>query len=826
MILIFRLILLGLSLAVTTTVAAGAAPFLLSHSEASTKLDSFVSYTEITGPDTESIPTAFPHSGSNGSLSLGFSSSVFWLRFDLVNSDSIPWRGVLVVGYPALDDLRLVATEAAGIVAIQEAGDSLPQSRRSIKYHDPAFSVLVPPATTKTFYLRVRSTSSLNLPLVLWQEPAFADFARNEQSIFTTFYGGVLTIVAFNLMLFFVTRERLFINYVASQLTILLFNVSLSGYGIQFLWPNSPWLANTSIYFFGAVSATFFCIFSNSFMGLRQSAPRWSRTIDLFAIGNFGVAALSLFSVAAAVRPFLLSISVCSMGVMICAVREVFRKNRAAVFYCLASGLYLFSTLLRSATSLGMVHETALTPYYTQIGQVIETLLFSLGIGARYNDVKKEQFLLRRKMAEQAAESQRNLALIAQIKALDLQKTAFFRNISHELRTPLTLIMSPLELLGMRLPGMKEVEVASRNARRLLRLVNQLLDFQKAVAGRIDVHLESVDLVVFLGRCASYFESTCENNGIHFVLRAPEKAAVGPGIFIAADPDALEKVVFNYLSNAYKYTPRGGTIELSLTAVDDAATISVRDSGPGISAKGQQMLFQVFSHGVDGKTTKHEGTGIGLALTKELAGQMQGTVGVTSDGQNGSVFWVTFPRRSLPNLPVPSAHSTPTMASTPPVDLSWAVLQSSSEGGEDPIIDELTTGELILVADDNRDMRAHVRQMLRARGYRTAAASNGAEALERIRQLTPDLVVTDWMMPFLSGPELLQAMNVDPLLNTIPVVLLTAKAGDESRALALADGAVGYLGKPFSEVELISLVRNLLRLKKALAEQTSPLRAA
>ena len=202
------------------------------------------------------------------------------------------------------------------------------------------------------------------------------------------------------------------------------------------------------------------------------------------------------------------------------------------------------------------------------------------------------------------------------LQELDRQKTHFFQNVSHELRTPLTLILNPLdEMTREGSVDMKYVDVASKNARRLLRLVNQLLDFQKLSAGKKEWKLVPIDLVRFVESCAEYFSPACVAQGIHFQLRVPQDDAVT----VAGEADALEKIVFNYLANALKYAPAGGHIEMSLERAGGRARLAVKDDGPGLSEEGKAKLFKLFSQADGG--AEHAGTGLGLALVKELAGR-------------------------------------------------------------------------------------------------------------------------------------------------------------------------------------------------------------
>mgnify|MGYP002883542682 CR=1 FL=1 len=692
----------------------------------------------------------------------------------------------------------------------------------------------------------------------------------------------------------------------------------------------------------------------------------------------------------------------------------------------------------------------------------------------RESDQAREEAEKLRRKAENQAEK---------LKELDMAKTTFFQNVSHELRTPLTLILNPLEHLTRKIPNDKDARVAAKNSKRLLRLVNQLLDFQKLEAGKKELKLSPVNLRQFINVCADYFSAACTYKKINFqvTMNGEKLDSSSQPIWVMGEIDSLEKITFNFLVNALNYTPHEGSIELGLDRIENQIKIRVTDSGPGISAEDQTKLFEVFSQ-VDGSTTRtHEGSGLGLALAKYLAQEMDGDVGVDSDTGKGSTFWASFselieakpPVRVLivekdqlllqnlmdeiaeqlkltpdeiygtntaeqameylskksagcvitdydlpdqngldlmseisKNFPEAyrvlitadidfglvergindhlvhqlfhktndndqlinnlvnivrantSDHNQMLTQNTPVIDLlivdddprildtltalffdqlpagkdhmkvtdnahdavnimknhavrcvvsdyqigaddgltllediskkypetkkilitgqadidimqravnagavdqvfykpmdhndfvhavqefinqshivkkqtttdfavkPWLIPESAvhSQNGDpestEPSTEDTDTdynnNALVLVVDDLDDMRDLIKTDLKARHYRVITAKNGEEALDMARQYLPDLIITDWMMPVMDGPTLITKINEDSELNATPTILLTAKSDEDSRMLGTETGADGFLGKPFNDKELTSLVKNLLSLK-------------
>ena len=437
-----------------------------------------------------------------------------------------------------------------------------------------------------------------------------------------------------------------------------------------------------------------------------------------------------------------------------------------------------------------------------------------------YAELSSQEALRQKAKAETArldAEELREAAEshAEELKALDKQKTAFFQNMSHELRTPLTLILGPLENAVETDQANEDIVVATKNARRLLRLVNQLLDFQKLEAGKKAFALEPVNINRFTHVLGDYFASACSSKAIDFhVTRDGKRLDPELVVPIMGETDSLEKVAFNFLSNALKYTPRGGRIELGLEAPmpGESAKLYVQDSGPGISEEGQASLFQVFSQVEGGTTREYEGTGLGLALAKNLVERMGGQVGVESTLGEGSRFYASFPVLD---------GDFDTMDEAAEFKARTWMLEDAGETGIETDVEEEPAdtseiegqGQLVLVVDDLQDMRNLIGSALKKRGYRVLKAANGAQGYDVIRDRKPDLVISDWMMPKMTGPDMLAKMRENPDVAGTPFILLTAKSDQESKLIGTEIGADIFLGKPFNDQELGSAVRNLLGLK-------------
>ena len=411
---------------------------------------------------------------------------------------------------------------------------------------------------------------------------------------------------------------------------------------------------------------------------------------------------------------------------------------------------------------------------------------------------------------------------------IDRAKTSFFSNVSHEFRTPLTLMLGPLEdELGERerLPQARRerIETAHRNGLRLLKLVNVLLDFARIEGGRVQAHFEPTDLAALTAELARNFQSAMQRGGLKFTVECP---ALPEPLYV--DREMWEKIVLNLLSNAFKHTFQGG-IAVRLAWLDHGVQLTVEDSGVGIPADEIPHLFRRF-HRVKGAASRtHEGTGIGLSLVRELVQTHAGLIRAESELGKGSRFIVTL-KAGTAHLPADQVGTTGDLTARSRAAeayvqeaLRWLPApHAASAAGEvlamgsdalGPVRVQAGPRARILWAEDNRDMRHYVARLL-GRSYEVLAVPDGQAALEAALSSPPDLVLSDVMMPGLDGFSLLKALRADERTRHLPVILLSARAGEESAVEGLGAGADDYLVKPFSARELMARVRAHLELAR------------
>jgi signal transduction histidine kinase len=415
---------------------------------------------------------------------------------------------------------------------------------------------------------------------------------------------------------------------------------------------------------------------------------------------------------------------------------------------------------------------------------------------------------------------------------IDRAKTAFFSNVSHEFRTPLTLMLGPLHDLLAQSPGAlppaarEQIELAIRNGARLLRLVNTLLDFSRIEAGRAQAVFQATDLAGLTSELASVFRSATEKAGLRLTVQCSD---LGEPVYV--DREMWEKIVLNLISNAFKFTFEG-EIAISMERAGNFAELRVRDTGVGIPPEAIPRLFERFHRVPNTRSRTYEGTGIGLALVQELVKLHGGFIRVESTLGKGSTFVVSVPfgqeqRASTPPEGARNLAST-AVGAKPFVEEALRWLPDSARAEDNVLGDELLPAARppavpggvrprVLVADDNADMRQYLARLL-GEYYEVEAVADGQAALDAVRERLPNLILSDIMMPSVDGFQLLEAIRADERTRTIPVVLLSARAGEESRVEGMEAGADDYLIKPFSSRELLARLSARLEIARLQGE--------
>ncbi len=409
--------------------------------------------------------------------------------------------------------------------------------------------------------------------------------------------------------------------------------------------------------------------------------------------------------------------------------------------------------------------------------------------------------------AQEVGEANRKL------RELDRLKTSFFANISHELRTPLTLVLGPVGklLAAPDLDGAarRDLEVIQRNARILLKQVNDLLDISKLEAGRFEMDYVRTDLARLVKLLASNFETVASDRDIRYEVVVPAP------LVMDVDHEKIERILLNLLSNAFKFTPGGGTVRISLEKSENRAILNIDDTGPGIPLEAREAVFERF-HQLDREHAPQKGgTGLGLAIVREFVNLCRGSARAGSSPQGGARFTVELPFQAPPGTSVREDDAV--------VDSGADVSLLTGSGSPSARLvasQSMPVGSaLVLLVEDNPDMRGYIAGLL-SDAYRIEMASNGKDGLEKARQLLPDIIVTDVMMPVMTGDEMVRQLLADPVTRDIPVLMLTAKTDDQLQMEMLREGVGDYIAKPFGMEEFrVKVERLTAERRRTIAER-------
>jgi signal transduction histidine kinase/ligand-binding sensor domain-containing protein/CheY-like chemotaxis protein len=481
-------------------------------------------------------------------------------------------------------------------------------------------------------------------------------------------------------------------------------------------------------------------------------------------------------------------------------------NQRRATYTNLGPGHYTFKVKALSRDGLWSDVKTLQVniepPFWRTPLAYIVYALITAGLFLLIRRITLERIHMRYEVAQQRREAER-------AHAIEQLKTKFFTNVSHEFRTPLSLIIAPLNRIIEQAANeeqKRQLNLVQRNAKRLLNLVNQLLDFRKMEVQEAKLHPSIGDIVGFSKDISQSFMDIAEKKGIQFSFSSNVDS-----LEIYFDRDKIEKILFNLLSNAFKYTHDNGMVSVGVTynpsvnnEGDGSLAIEVKDTGIGIPADQHEKIFERFFQTDVPESMVNQGTGIGLAITKEFVKLHNGIITVKSEPDKGSCFTVLLPAKKI--------YEPSTRSFTNPVPAEEAeqvILEESQHSGKK---------KTIIIVEDNEDLRFYLKDNLKAQ-YHVEEAVNGKEGWEKIKQLNPDLVVSDIMMPLMDGVELARKIKSETLTAHIPVILLTAMGSEEKQLEGLKVGVNDYITKPFTFEILASRIRNLLAQQKLLQKR-------
>ena len=751
----------------------------------------------------------FRSSGPNGAA-LSFLKGAVWLRFSVVNQSSPGTAWLLQFNDPLLDDIRVYQPTEDGGWRETRLGDQQPLAAEAVDSISPAMQFDPPRGRETTVYVRVQSKSSMLLDVRLLTARQFYSASMLSILWYGAMFGIMAAMCLYNLALYFSLRDANYLMYVASISTSGLFLASLSGHAPAWLWPDHRTWSEEIYQAIVAVTVITGLAFSTRFLEARRHAPALHRTIQVLMV----LAALTvpLTAVVGFQDSILLtgavSASAGTAGVITGAVC-LMRGQRSARYYLVAWALYCVGAIFAALRQHGLVDNTFFATHGMEIGTVLQTVLMSLALADRYNDLK----LAKEQAQHEAAES---------LRRMDRLKDEFLANTSHELRTPLQGIIGIAESMLDGAAG-KVSEVAERNlsmivtsGQRLATLVNDILDFSKMKNHELSLRRRAVDLRVAVEVVTRLIAPLAAAKSLELVNEVDP--ALPP---VDADEDRLQQILHNLIGNAVKFTD-AGTVHVRARVEGDRVRVQVVDTGPGIAPENRQRIFESFEQVEESATRTHGGTGLGLAVSRKLI-QLHGSdIDLESTLGQGSTFSFSL------------AIAAPELAAAAPaagIGTTAAVPTAIPSGPPVPVLLDVDSDEAreargasgerirILVVDDEPVNQMVMHNHLTLENFEVIRAESGVRALELLASGEKvDLILLDVMMPKLSGFEVCREIRKTHLPTQLPVVMVTARNQTQDLKEGLQVGANDYITKPVAKGELLARIRthlNLLRINSA-----------
>lgn len=750
----------------------------------------------------------------------------YWGKLDIVATDSLMGWTLqfedIMIGPPAWTKsngkVDVYAYQGDRLLFHKKTGVEYSKTERDRTTHWVLNSVdldQLPPNIEVTLVIKAQGSSFgyppyFNLSARSPGQPYYHQIYQFNNSFNIFMFGVTFIIFLYHLLQYLYLKDQIFFWFSLW----LLFCTLTQAMAIGIIIGNMPnyrypfWLFTANGIFFT------FWFFGRSFIDSRRKFP----TLDRFIVGLalFVLAEITLTTLY--VLFFNPEISYTGLGIhyillhiyailsLVLSIVLSLKKDLFARYFGIGSFIASSFLIIGTLWSLGVMRPPfKIDPFAT--GMFLQIIIYSFGIAYRRQKLNEQNVLER-------LQATRTLAEVQRMKDLDKVKTRFFANISHEFRTPLTLINGPLQQ-AKKISGDKRnnsvslsekaFKVIKKNALRLEMLVDQLLDLSKIESGKLHLTLSQGDIIQFIRSQVFAFESMAERQNISLNTHFPKEL---PKAYY--DKDKLEKIINNLLSNAFKYTPQGGAVSVQISHMSTNILIEIGDTGKGISKQEIDRIFDRF-YRVEG--TEAKGSGIGLALTKELIDLHNGQISVHSEKGRGTTFKVRIPitLNTLPDTVVIQKKTAPEIPS------QETLIAPSINNRTNQALANTGNEEEILVVEDNIDLQHFISEILQEH-YKVITAMDGLQGERMAFEHIPDLIISDVMMPKKDGFELCNSLKSNIKTSHIPIIMLTAKAGQSNKIAGLIQGADAYLTKPFDADELLLRTKNLIAARKKIWE--------
>ena len=681
--------------------------------------------------------------------------------------------------------------------------------------------ISLPPNQPIAIYFRGKSERTGILPsfvVTMQHTTTFYENLQKKKNNHAFFIGFTAMMLLYNIILYFFGGDRSFIFYSIYLIALIIYASYNSGDLADWLQPilfaNHPeyaYLSKFAIY----IGLMAYIAFMRNFLILSQLMPKWDRLFKyLFWVGipwiivDFIVTVQSNFSYAAADKVTFIYILLFFITSLV-FIFQLFKIGDKKGYFIVAGLVFWFSGILITLIAWGQ--DAGFSLFFLKTGSVLEIIAFSLGLAYRQRENVKAKEQVHFQLEKSKLVQKQEQAEAQRLKDLDEIKSRLYTNITHEFRTPLTVIMGMNENMH---DYPEEQKLIRRNSKNLLRLINQLLDLSKAESVTLKLHKQSGDIVAYLQYLTESFQSMATDKGILLTYYPEEEV-----LQMLYDEVKIQHIFYNLLSNAIKFTAEGGKVILNLQTEEidkqDFLKVRVKDTGIGIPEAQKAHIFDRFYQADNSNSRQGEGSGIGLALVKELVQLMQGKIEVNSQVGRGTEFIIYLPIEARQS----ELTTTPKEAPLPFEMAMNTIIIPSNElkvtAKETSAKDELP---LLLIIEDNLDIITYIQSIL-SKNYTIHTAKNGQLGIDKAISLVPDIIISDVMMPLKDGYEVCETLKTDTHTSHIPIILLTAKTAQDDKVKGLKQGADAFLTKPFHKEELLVRLKKLIAIRQQLQQR-------
>ena len=610
--------------------------------------------------------------------SFGYDDAAYWFRFSLSNQSGANFDGLLEIAYPILDQAQLFRSSETASAFPLTLGDNIPFAERPLDHHNFLVPVPLAAGEDQQFYLRVQTESSVQVPLILWQRDAFYQDRQSYLMGQGLYFGMLVVMILYNLFIFITVRHPSYVYYAISVMGIGLFMAALHGFGFQYLWPRWPgvnqWALVASLGVFGCFASAF----TISLLQLKKNSPRYYYVMLTHVVLYIGVLILAFL------LPYRLSVLLAiATGLSACIAAllaggyTLYSGLREARYYVLAYSSLMVASIIISLNKIGVLPRNFFTEHSMQISSMMEIILLSFALADRINQERRQKYAAQQRALENEKlarhERERYLEVEFNSKVDELQsqkkiieaeaesraKSEFLATMSHEIRTPMNGVLGMAELLqDTHLSSQQQqyLNVINSSGKALLNIINDVLDYSKIAAGKMELEDININLEQLCLECASVFFVSAERKQLQFLVEIDGELPDQ----IKGDPTRLRQILLNLLGNAFKFTQQGSiklSVQMHASLHPPQLEFVVEDTGIGIPDHICKNLFNAFVQGDSTTTRQFGGTGLGLTISQRLVELMEGQISVQSQQGQGSCFRFILPLRGLNPAPDRQQHS-------------------------------------------------------------------------------------------------------------------------------------------------------------------------